>query len=131
MSRSPAGVTVPVADSAAGQPSAVVVTSRALSVSAYFSGSGPVLPVIALTIFGVFLPALTVPYAFSDDYPVLSIADGLGSSPWFGKNIADTVAANGRPFAGLLDQLFFSAAGTIDNLRFVRLFAVVGIVALA
>ncbi len=131
MSPSPAGVSVPAADDAAGQSNAVIVTSRALSVPAYFSGSGAILLVIALTIFGVFVPALIVPYAFSDDYPVLSIADGLGSSPWFGKNIVDTVAASGRPFAGLLDQLFFSTAGTIDNLRFVRLFAVVGIVALA
>ena len=42
-----------------------------------------------------------------------------------------TIAASGRPLAGLFDQLFFSAAGTIDNLRFVRLVGVVGIVALA
>jgi hypothetical protein len=79
----------------------------------------------------MFLPALTVPYAFSDDYPVLSIAVGFGPTPSFGSSIIDTAAARGRPFAGLLDQLAFSTAGTIENLRFVRLAAVVGIVALA
>lgn len=103
----------------------------ALSLRAYLSRSGAAPFAIALTVFGIFLPVLIVPYAFSDDYPILSLADGLGSSPWFGTSIVDTVAASGRPLAGLLDELSFSAAGTIDNLRFVRLVAVVGIVALA
>src|SRR2546428_9968598 len=123
MSHSPAGVSVPAADDAAGQPNAVIVTSRALSVPAYFSGSGAILLVIALTIFGVFVPALIVPYAFSDDYPVLSIADGLGSSPWFGKNIVDTVAPSGRTSPRPLATLSLPTPGTDDNARVVRPFA--------
>jgi hypothetical protein len=53
------------------------------------------------------------------------------SNPWFGRNILDANAVGGRPVAGLLSTLFFTAAGTIDNLRFVRLVALVGIAALA
>jgi hypothetical protein len=102
-----------------------------LSLQAYLAASRATPLVIALALFGMFLPVVIVPYAFSDDYPVLFVADGLGSSYWFGSNIVDTVAASGRPIAGLLDKLFFSAAGSIENLRLVRLVAVVGIVALA
>jgi hypothetical protein len=93
------------------------------------AGSTPLL--IAGAILGMFTSVLTIVYAFSDDYPVLAITNGLGPSPWFGRSIIDTTAAGGRPFAGLLDDLVFSAAGTIDNLRYVRFIAVLGIVALA
>ena len=79
----------------------------------------------------MFLPALIVPYAFSDDYMLLSIADGQGPNPYFGNHIVDFATANGRPFQGILVGPVFSAAGSIDNLRFVRLIGVVGIVALA
>lgn len=113
---------------------------RASSLRAYLSDSGAMLLAIGMAIFGIFLPALIVPYAFSDDYSVLSIANGLAGRPvfgtnipggFFGTNILDTVAGSGRPIAGLLDDLVYSTAGTIDNLRFVRLVTVVGIVALA
>ena len=87
--------------------------------------------VVALAMFGVFLPVVIVPYAFSDDYPLLWMANGGGPSVQFGKSIIDAGAINGRPFAGLLTSWFFSAAGTIDHLRFVRLVGVIGIVALA
>jgi hypothetical protein len=115
-------------------PTAAEVESTAppaLSLRAHLSSSGATLVVVALAVFGMFLPTVVVSYAFSDDYPILAMADGLGSSPWFGNSIIDAAAVNGRPFAGVLDTFFFSAAGTIDNLRFVRLFAVIGIVALA
>ena len=52
------------------------------------------------------------------------MADGGWPSTQFGKNIVDAGAINGRPIAGLLTQWFFSAADTIDNLRFVRLVGV-------
>jgi hypothetical protein len=118
--------------SPARDPSHRAAMIRALSLREYLAGSTAIPVVIALTVLGMFLPVLIVPYAFSDDYPVLSIADGLGGArPWFGKSVVETVSASGRPLAGLLDNLFFSAAGTIDNLRFVRLFAVIGIVVLA
>src|SRR5262249_48616168 len=97
----------------------------------YVSSSGLLAVVISLAILAVFLPTLLVSYAFSDDYPILYIADGLGSNAWFGSSVIDTVAASGRPIAGVLDQLFFSAAGTIDHLRFVRLAGVAGIILLA
>jgi hypothetical protein len=132
MSASPTDVVVHEADDrSAARAEAQNSFPSTVSMREYLSGSGAILLVIALTIFGIFLPALIIPYAFSDDYPILFIADRLGSSPEFGSNIIDTVAVSGRPFAGLLDKIFFSAAGTIDNLRFVRLVAVVGIVALA
>jgi hypothetical protein len=104
---------------------------QALSIRAYLERCHAVLFVVALTVFAVFLPVLVVPYAFSDDYPVLAITNGLGPSEWFGSSIVNTTASGGRPFAGLLDQLVFSIAGTIDNLRFVRLIGVIGILALA
>lgn len=107
------------------------MTSKAPDVRAYVSSSRTLLVGIAVSILAVFLPVVIVPYAFSDDYPILSMADGLGSSPYFGKNILDAYSVNGRPLAGLLVNSVFSAAGTIDNLRFVRLAAVAGIVALA
>lgn len=131
MSASPTGATVHEADDRSAAAEAANSFPGALSLRSYLSGSGAILLVIAATIFGIFLPVLIVPYAFSDDYPVLSMADGLGSSPWLGKSVLDAQAVNGRPFAGLLDSFLFSAAGTIDNLRFVRLVAVLGIVALA
>jgi hypothetical protein len=104
---------------------------RALSVRAYVSGSGATMAGIAVTVFCIFLPAVIVPYGDSDDYAYLAMAKGLGPSPWLGKSVIDGYAVNGRVFAGLLESFFFSAVGTIDNLRFVRLVAVVGIAALA
>jgi hypothetical protein len=101
------------------------------SLRAYLSESRTVVVAISVTIVGMFLPTLVVVYAFTDDYPVLAITNGLGPSHWFGSSIVNTTASGGRPFAGLLDQLVFSTAGTIDNLRFVRLIGVIGIVALA
>jgi hypothetical protein len=102
-----------------------------MGLRAYVAGSGATLLVIALAILAVFAPALTARYAFSDDYPLLYMADHLGSNPWFGSNVFDATAVSGRPLAGLLDQFFFSAAGTIDNLWTVRLVGILGIVALA
>ena len=106
-------------------------TPQPLSLRGYLANAGAIPVVIALAIFAIFVPALTAPYAFSDDYPVLYIANGLGSSPWFGTSVVKTVAASGRPLAGVADQLLFSAAGTIDNLWLVRLVGVTGIVLLA
>jgi hypothetical protein len=114
-----------------GHATASVVAPPALSLRAYLSGSTANTFVIALAIVAMFIPVVIVTYAFTDDYPVLAITNGLGPSAWFGKSIVNTTASGGRPFAGLLDDLVFSTAGTIDNLRFVRLIAVVGILALA
>jgi hypothetical protein len=86
---------------------------------------------IAVVLLGVFLPVVLVPYAFSDDYPVLAMATGLGSSPWFGSTLIDSSSINGRPLAGLVHEATFWAAGSIDNLRYVRLFGVIGIIAVA
>src|SRR2546423_899391 len=97
----------------------------------YLSSCRSTLLAIALTIFAVFLPAVIVPYAFSDDYTDLWMAVSGEPTAQIGKNLIDASAITGRPFSGLLLQWFFSAAGAIDNLRFVRLFAVVTIAALA
>jgi hypothetical protein len=87
--------------------------------------------VMGVTLFAVFLPVVLVPYAFSDDYTDLYMATGWGATPQFGKSIIDASAITGRPFSGLLIQWGLSAAGSIDNLRFVRLLAVLSIVVLA
>jgi hypothetical protein len=121
----------PVASPPAHQGADGAASSHALNVSGYLAQVRATPLAIALTVFGMFLPVVIVPYAFSDDYPLLWMANGGGPSIQFGKNIIETGAVNGRPFAGLLTSWFFSAAGTIDNMRFVRLFAVVAIVALA
>ena len=113
------------------EPVAAVAISRELSLRAYLSIAGATPVVTALAVFGLFLPVVTVPYAFSDDYSILWMAVSGEPSAQFGKNILDAQAVGGRPFAGLLSTWFFSAAGTIDHLRIVRLFAVVTIVALA
>jgi hypothetical protein len=123
--RRPAAAPGPQPDREAGPRAAP------LGIRVYVAGSGATLLVITLAILAIFSPALTARYAFSDDYPILFMADHLGSSPWFGSNVFDATAVSGRPLAGLLDQFFFSAAGTIDNLWTVRLVGVVGIVALA
>jgi hypothetical protein len=86
---------------------------------------------IVLTLAAVFASVTIIPYAFSDDYPILWMAIGGGPSVQFGKNVVDAGAINGRPFAGLITQWLFSAAGTVENLRWVRLLTVVGIIALA
>ena len=70
-----------------------------------------------------------VPYAFSDDYPLLWMAvsgEPSRSSVRDRRRRSDQRTA----VAGLSIEWSFSAAGTIDNLRFVRLGAILGIVAL-
>ena len=104
---------------------------RALSLRACLTSSGAIPLAIALAVFGMFLSVLVEPYAFADDHSILWMADTGIPSPQFGKNILDAAASEGRPFVGLFDQLFFSAAGTVDNLRFVRMIGVIGIAALA
>jgi uncharacterized membrane protein len=106
-------------------------TGRLVSVRGYVSRSRAVLLGITVAVFGMFLPTVIVPYAFSDDYSILWMAVSGEPSPQFGKTILDSNAVGGRPIEGLLSTLFFSAAGTIDNLRFLRLFAIVTILALA
>ena len=49
-------------------------------------------------------------------------------SPQFGNDIFAANATGGRPLAGLFDLAAYTAAGTIDNLRFVRLVGVLGVV---
>jgi hypothetical protein len=131
MSTSPIGVRVGEKDGTSATTQVEPGLPRALSLRAYASSFRLTLLAITLAIFGMFLPTVIVPYAFSDDYTILWMADGWGPSPQFGKNIIDASAITGRPFSGLLIQWFFSAAGTIENLRFVRLFAVATIAALA
>ena len=98
---------------------------------AYAAGHGRALVGIALAIIAVFLPTLIVPYGFTDDYSFLWLAVSREPSPMFGRSLIENGTAGGRPLSGVLHDLFYSAAGTIDNLRFLRLTAVAGIVLLA
>jgi hypothetical protein len=104
---------------------------RELSLSEHLTRYRLALLSVSLTLFGIFIPVVIVPYAFSDDYTDLWMAISGESTAQVGKSIIDGSAITGRPFSGILIQAFFSAAGTIDNLRFVRLFGVLAIVALA
>jgi hypothetical protein len=88
--------------------------------------------VTALAIVVTFLPALIVPYGLTDDYLYLAQAEELGlPSPPYTKSVLHAAVAEGRPFWGVLVKPVLSAAGTIENLRFVRVISVVGILALA
>lgn len=106
-------------------------TPTSLSVRSYVADYRATVMLIAGSIFAMFVSAAVVPYAFSDDYSILWMAVSGKPSAQFGKNILDASADGGRPFAGLLTQWFFTSAGTIDNLRFIRLFAILTIIALA
>ena len=88
--------------------------------------------VIALAIVVAFLPVLVAPYGLLDDYLYLALAEHLElSRPPYPPNVVDAAAAEGRPIWGLFARPVLAVAGTIDNLRFVRIITVVGIVALA
>jgi len=105
--------------------------NRPLSLKEYMTRHRLEVLGVTLTLFGIFIPVVIVPYAFSDDYTDLWMAVSGEPTAQFGKNIIDASAITGRPFSGFLIQWFFSAAGSIDNLRFVRLVGVITIVALA
>jgi hypothetical protein len=105
--------------------------SPSLSMSAYLADSAATMVVVGTAIAGMFLANVIATFGVSDDYAILGMATGLGPSPFFGKNVLDASAVNGRPFSGLLADFLFSTAGTIDNLRFIRALKIVGIVALA
>jgi hypothetical protein len=79
----------------------------------------------------VFSSVVIVPYAFEDDYTDLWMVVSGQPNAYFGKSVLHLNAVEGHPFSGLLVTAFFRAAGTIESLRFVRLFAVVSIAALA
>lgn len=100
-------------------------------VRARLSSADAIRAAVAGSVLAVFLPVVTHVYAFTDDYPILFIAQHKGSTIWFGDSVVGTVSASGRPLAGLADQILFSAAGTIENLRFIRFIGVLGIIALA
>jgi hypothetical protein len=88
--------------------------------------------VVAVAVVVTFLPAVIVPYGFMDDYMNLAYVERLGlPSPPYAKSLMPAAAAEGRPLFGLLVDPVFSMAGTVDNLRFARLIALLGIVVLA
>ncbi|NOT56672.1 MAG: hypothetical protein HOP18_18900 [Deltaproteobacteria bacterium] len=74
-----------------------------------------------LTVFSLcYASALLTSYGFSDDYPLLGGA--LRGELLFGQ-----VVAGGRPVYAILLKLFFSWVRDIDDLRYGRIFSVVGI----
>jgi hypothetical protein len=75
-------------------------------------------------LLAAYLPAVVVPYAFSDDWEEFAGAHGFGQSPWH------SWAEEGRVVNGAFSQAALSAAQTIDDLRLVRLIGVIGIAAL-
>lgn len=113
------------------EPAATLATPPALSLRAYLATSGATPIVIAVVILGMFLPAVLVTYAFADDYSFLWMAVSGEPSTQFGRSILYRWAIDGRPVGGLLLGSFLSAAGTIEALQFMRLFAVATTVALA
>jgi hypothetical protein len=100
-----------------------------LSLGAYLASSRTALVAVTLSVFAMFIPVAIVPYARTDDYGFLWLAVSGHPDPLAGRSIFDTSAAQGRPLEGLLNSWLFSAAGSIDNLRFLRILAIVGIAA--
>ena len=98
----------------------------------YVTPSRAVVLVMALAIVVVYLPALIVPYGLTDDYLYLAQAEELGlPSPPYTKSVMHAGAVEGRPLWGALVKPVFAAAVTIDNLHYVRIINVAGVVALA
>jgi hypothetical protein len=100
-----------------------------VSLSAHLASSRTALVAVTVSVFAMFIAVAIVPYAQTDDYSFLWMAISGHPDPQFGRSIFDTNAVQGRPIFGLLDSWFFAAAGSIDNLRFLRILAVVGIAA--
>jgi hypothetical protein len=101
-----------------------------LSFRAYLATSRTALVAVPLSVTAIFIPVATVPYGQVDDYAFLWMAVSGHPDPFAGRSIFETSAVQARPLEGLLQSWFFSAAGSIDNLRFLRILAVVGIAAL-
>ena len=80
--------------------------------------------------FGIFLPAVIVPYAFTDDYSSCGWRSAGSRAPR-GSEHPRLGCARRPPIRRASHRIGLPVAGTIDNLRFVRLVAVVGIVVLA
>src|SRR2546426_6613069 len=98
------------------------------SVRALLSDSRAAGFAITLVIVVTYLPVLIFQYARTDDYMFLALAKHLGlPAPPYAESLIEFSAAEGRPIHGLLESAAFSAAGTIDNLRFVRILSVAGI----
>jgi hypothetical protein len=97
----------------------------------YIARSGWALLLLVGAIVALFLPCVIVPYAYGDDYAKLWMAVSGDADAWFGRTVISGDSSELRPLMGVMNQAALSAAGTVDNLRFVRLFAVVGIVGLA
>ncbi|MGE0134736.1 MAG: glucosyltransferase domain-containing protein [Dehalococcoidia bacterium] len=90
--------------------------------------AGPPL-VVAVALAAVLAPSVLVPYAFADDYSYLWMAVSGEANPQFGGSVFEAHAVNGRPLTGLLMQLAFAAAGSIEELRLVRIAGVLGVIA--
>lgn len=84
--------------------------------------TGPV--VVALAALAAYLPAVVVPYAFSDDYRHFGSVHGAGGSVW------EREAEGGRPIQGAQLAGVLSLIPDLDSLRLVRLFGLLGAVLL-
>ena len=94
------------------------------------SHSGAVVLLFTLAIVVSYLPALIVPYGLTDDYLYLAQAEELGHAVALHQERVARGRCRGPALLGCA-RAVLSAAGTIDNLRFVRVISVVGILALA
>jgi len=132
MASSPTSTRIDDADNLfAGSDALAVGETPALSLGQHVSRYRLMVFGITLTLFGAFSSAMIVPYAFGDDYTDLWLVVSGRPNAYFGNSVLDLSVNEGRPLAGLLVTAFFRAAGTIESLRFVRLFAVISITTLA
>lgn len=106
------------------------VGPAAVSLRTHLVTSRAALIAVTLSVVAMFIPVAVVRYGHIDDYPLVWLTVSGHPDPEVGNSILDGFTVQGRPLEGLLESLAFSAAGSLDNLRFVRIFGFAGIAAL-
>lgn len=105
--------------------------SAARALRVYFAADGALPLKMALAVVAVFIPVVLISFASPDDSSFLWMAVSGEPSPQFGESIIQQHGAGGRVVNGVLSEIAFRAAGSIDHLRYLRLISVVGIAGLA
>ncbi|HRC63175.1 MAG TPA: hypothetical protein PLX85_08150 [Dehalococcoidia bacterium] len=108
-------------------PRAAARSGAGLGLRTYLTGSGVWPLAVALSVVAVLLPVALTEFAVADDAAMLWMAVSGESTAQFGDSVIAQNAVGGRPLAGLLVQVVFHVAGTIDHLRYVRALSVASV----